>query len=221
MWRWLLPVAVACVAAYVLVRTSQHTLHPHRTQRPAAQVLGVDFPCIGSKSPPPTTYKHVVWILFGERGYSSVIGKYTKATYANELAGQCGLATKYSSVTHPALPNLVAIFSGQTAGFTKNRCDPCQTGVRSLFSQVPSWGVYMQSMPTNCRTANTPGGYVTHSNPALFFRGVRCALHRPAGQGADARYSAGADGDRPEYVPQHELQPWMRTRPNWDLRPAG
>ena len=182
MWRWLLPVAVACVAAYVLVQTSQHTLRvPKQHTGTAPLVIGYEHPCL-ERPKHPVTYKHVIWIVFGERKYSDVIGKHTKATYVNQLAQECGLATEYHSVTHPGLPDLVASVSGTTAGFTKNSCDGCHTSVPSLFKQVPSWGVYMQSMPSNCRTSDSAGGYVARMNPAAYFTGVRCpARDRPLG----------------------------------------
>src|SRR5581483_2660841 len=116
MWRWLLPVAVACVAAYVLVRTSQHTLHVEPRQRGTVPIqLGPGHPSL-QRPHPPATFKHVVWILVGERGFSDVIGKHTKAFYLNRLAGECGLATQYYSVTHPALPNLIGAFARTTGG---------------------------------------------------------------------------------------------------------
>jgi phosphatidylinositol-3-phosphatase len=183
MWRWLLPVAVACVAAYVLVQTSQHTLHVDKSHTHLAPLqVGYEHPCL-KRPNHPITYKHVIWIVFGERKFSNVIGKRTKATYVNQLATECGLATQYFSVTHPALPDLMASVAGTTPpGFTRYSCDGCHTSAPSLFKQVPSWGVYMQSMPTNCRASDADGGYVARMNPAVYFRGVGCpARDHPLG----------------------------------------
>jgi hypothetical protein len=194
MWRWLLPVAVACVAAYVLVQTSQHTLRvPPKNTGTAPLQIGFEHPCL-ERAHRPTTYKHVIWIVLGSRKYSDVIGKHTKATYVNQLAKDCGLATQYYSVTHPGLPDLVASVSGTTAGFTKNSCDGCHTSVPSLFKQVPSWGVYIQSMPSNCRTSDATGGYVARMNPAAYFTKVGCpARDRPLGSTSDGPLAKALD----------------------------
>jgi phosphatidylinositol-3-phosphatase len=181
MWRWLIPVAVACLAAFALVKTSQHPVHIHRSTVPTdgrTATTGPDTPC-GTATSHPAVYKHVVWIVFGERGFAQVIGKHTKAQYVNTLASDCGLATGYSSVTHPALPNLVASFAGSTGGILRNHCQGCQTPAPSLFKQVPSWAVYMESMPAPCRTTDAPARrYIARMNPAIFFRGLRACRSR-------------------------------------------
>ena len=73
----------------------------------------LSHPCgVTTKAP---GYRHVVWIIMENRGYSDVVGS-PSAPYLADLAQQCGLATNYSGVAHPSLPNYVALTSGSTYG---------------------------------------------------------------------------------------------------------
>ena len=168
--------AVACVAAVALVQMNQHPMRTGESSspvKPDAPATSYEHPC-GTIPTHPSTYTHVIWIMFGERGYNQVFSDHAKAAYIHTLAKQCGLATDYSSVTHPGLPNLIASVAGTPAGFTRNH-DTGQTSARSLFKQVPDWGVYMESMPTPCQTTDSPHArYVARMNPGIFFSGVQC-----------------------------------------------
>ncbi len=176
MWRWLIPLAVACLVAVALVKASQHPSHGTietitNSQPPA---LGPAHPCDGIHRA-PATYEHVIWITFGSRSFDSLLGAHTKALYVKSLAKRCGLATGYDAVTHPELPNIVASVAGTPAGLTRNHCDPCQTGRRSVFAQARSWAVYAESMPAPCATTDAPDRhYAVRRNPATFFAGLHC-----------------------------------------------
>jgi len=54
-------------------------------------------PC-GTVVTPPTTYQHVVWIVFENKAYSQIIGS-ASAPYINTLASECGLRPT-SSLRH-------------------------------------------------------------------------------------------------------------------------
>jgi hypothetical protein len=177
MWRWLIPLAVACAVAFGLVWAGQR----QATHLATATATNTDpkFPAYtkpcGFTGTPPTTYKHVIWIMFGSRGYKNVIGKHTSALYLNSLAAQCGLATGYRSVTHPTLPNVVAAVTGSTGTFAHNECPGCRTSAPNLFKQVPSWAVYMASMPSPCRATDAiPAHYLARMNPAVYLSSVEC-----------------------------------------------
>jgi hypothetical protein len=50
-------------------------------------------------------------------------------------------------------------------------CDPshkCSTSAPSIFSQVPSWKAYEESMPTNCDRKNK-GEYAVRHNPPPYY----------------------------------------------------
>lgn len=75
-----------------------------------------DRPCgLGGGAPP--RLQHVVLIVMENRSYSEIVGS-PAAPYFNRLAGLCGLATDYSAVAHPSLPNYLALTSGSTQQVT-------------------------------------------------------------------------------------------------------
>ncbi len=130
------------------------------------------------------SYTHVVWILLENEGYS-VVGS-PSAPYLNALANRCGLATNYLAISHPSLPNYIALTSGSTHGIT----DDGEPGVHplggpSIFSQLQGdWRGLDQSMPSNCDKV-TSGSYAARHNPAVYYTSLpSCArddvpLHLP------------------------------------------
>ncbi len=97
--------------------------------------------------------------------------------YTFGVAKQYGYATHYTAITHPSLPNYLAISGGQTAGVT-NDLDPSQVPIRgaSVFGQAISAGktagVYADAMKRNCETVND-GSYAVRHNPWTYYRAER------------------------------------------------
>ena len=128
-----------------------------------------------------TNYTHVVWIWMENHSYGEIIGS-PEAPYINSLAGECGLATNYHNVDHPSLPNYVGATSGLPFGELKRfepDCNPsrkCSTAAQSIFSQVPSWKAYEESMPKNCYGKNS-GEYAVRHNPPPYYTSLsECAV---------------------------------------------
>jgi len=132
--------------------------------------------------------------------YASVIGS-TSAPFENQLAGDCGLATNYHNVDHPSLPNYIAATSGIPFGslgpFTSD-CNPgssCSAGptVSSIFSQVPSWKAYEESMPSQCRRSNS-GDYAVRHNPPPYFQELTgsCPANDVPFAGFESDFDAGS-----------------------------
>ena len=92
-------------------------------------------PC-GTNPKPPARYKHVVWIVMENKGYSDVIGS-SIAPYINSVAQQCGVATNFYAESSPSLPNYIAMTSGSTQGISDDD-DPSshRLAAPSIFSQV-------------------------------------------------------------------------------------
>jgi hypothetical protein len=144
-------------------------------------------PCAGTKA--PSRYDHVVWIVFENHSYNQVIGS-SSAPYFNRLAGRCGLATNFSAITHPSLPNYIALTSGSTHGITDDG-SPSEhpLNVPSIFSQLPSGGSrsLQESMPSNCALKGS-GRYAVRHNPQAYYTSVRgdCARYNvPLGKPAN------------------------------------
>lgn len=111
------------------------------------------------------------------RTYEDVLGSGRAAPRLSAYAQVCGLATRYSAVTHPSLPNYLAATSGSTGGVTSD-CSPaqCPQNRASIFGQLGSagkqWRTYAESMPSACTLASQ-GPYATKHNPAVYFVPVR------------------------------------------------
>jgi hypothetical protein len=117
----------------------------------------------------------VVWILMENENLSGVIGN-PSAPYTTALAGNSGLATNYSAVAHPSLPNYIALTSGSTQGIVDD-ANPSShhLAVASIFSELGSnWRSFEEAMPTNCDQTNS-GLYAVRHNPAAYYTDISSA----------------------------------------------
>jgi acid phosphatase len=111
--------------------------------------------------------------------------------YAYSLAQRFGYATNYHGVTHPSLPNYLAIASGQTHGVTDDAPPSAhRLAGRTVFGQTLAHGesaaVYADGMRAPCspESSGSPPYAVGH-NPWPYFVGERraCRAHNlPAGR---------------------------------------
>ncbi|MGD0066390.1 MAG: alkaline phosphatase family protein [Streptosporangiaceae bacterium] len=105
----------------------------------------------------PGTIKDVMFILFENKSYGSIVGS-SQAPYTNDtLIPDCGLASNYHNYSHPSLPNYLALTSGEAQGKAgDDDCLPagCPQSQASIFSQVQgigrAWREYAEAMPSNC-----------------------------------------------------------------------
>jgi phospholipase C len=108
------------------------------------------------------------------KNYSSVIGS-SSAPYENALAGHCGLATNYHAISHPSLPNYIAMTSGSTQGVSDDSGPSSHPlSGASVFSQGRRAKSYEESMPSNCYLSDS-GLYRVHHNPEAYYTSVRTA----------------------------------------------
>jgi len=100
--------------------------------------------------------------------------------YLNSLAQKYSYATNYTAVTHPSLPNYLAIAGGSTFGVS-NDAAPATNAPKvgsspSVFDQAIKNGrtakTYAESMPGNCALA-TSGSYAVKHNPWTYFGAYR------------------------------------------------
>ncbi|MEN2736513.1 alkaline phosphatase family protein [Microbacterium sp. X-17] len=178
----------ACALAGVLVLAG---CAPGAAPTPASPPAAIPSPTRAVPSSPPaavaTAIQHIVVIVDENKPAGSVIGD-PQAPYLTSLARTGALATAYSAITHPSLPNYLALTSGTTAGITTD-CNPpggsCLVTGPNLAEELDhagrSWRMYAESMPSPCTTANTSLYAVKH-NPFLYFPSVTgsasyCAAH--------------------------------------------
>jgi phospholipase C len=148
-------------------------------------------PSPGLSSPRVTTsiphLDHVVVILEENKPAAAVIDN-PDAPFLNALAQQYASATNYSAITHPSLPNYLALVSGST-GDIANDCSPdpsscAATGTsiaQSLEAAGLTWRMYAESMTTPCAMVDGDRYAVRH-NPFVYFSAVTndpdsCADH--------------------------------------------
>ena len=75
-------------------------------------------------------FAHVVVVVFENHEASSIAGNPDAPTF-NALARHYATLTDYTAVTHPSLPNYLALVSGSTHGI-RTDCTTCLVSGRNL-----------------------------------------------------------------------------------------
>ena len=113
-------------------------------------------------------------IVFENKEYASVLGSRAAPTF-NSYARRYAKLPRYYGVTHPSLPNYLALVSGSTQGITSN-CTDCTVDARSLADTVQAagrtWKAYAEGLPAPGFTGGTNGRYAKKHNPFLYFESV-------------------------------------------------
>lgn len=132
---------------------------------------------------------HLIVIVMENEEVGSIIGS-GDAPYINSLARRYASASDYHAVSHPSLPNYLALTGGDTFGISSD-CTDCAVHARSIADQLDgagvSWKAYMEDMPRRCYSGATYRGYAKKHDPFLYYRSVatnpsRCARVVPFGQ---------------------------------------
>jgi phosphatidylinositol-3-phosphatase len=144
---------------------------------------------------PVPAFAHVVVIVFENKESSSVLGNRAAPTF-NSYGRRYAKLTRYYGVTHPSLPNYVALVSGSTQGITTD-CTDCVVDGKSLADTVEAsgrtWKTYAEGLPAPGFLGPFNGRYAKKHNPFAYFRAIaedptRRARLVPLSQlGADVR----------------------------------
>jgi hypothetical protein len=125
-------------------------------------------------------FSHVILILIENKEYEDVIGN-AGAPNFNRLARQSTLLTRYYAVTHPSLPNYMALIGGDTFGIL-NDCSDCFVKAGSLPDLLEAsgrtWKTYQESLPSAGFLGERSGRYVMKHNPFAYFEGIRADAAR-------------------------------------------
>ena len=110
-------------------------------------------------------------IVFENHAFGQIIGS-GDAPYFNKLADRYGLATAYQAITHPSVPNYLALTGGSTFGITSD-CTDCPVNSANLADQVEgaglTWKAYLEGLPRACYGGATSGNYVKKHNPFIYY----------------------------------------------------
>jgi hypothetical protein len=131
----------------------------------------------------------VVLILMENHSYQEIVGNHN-ARYLNHRFIPSGkLYTNYWAITHPSLPNYLALTSGTTSGCRTDTCRADRFATNNVFNQVTHagmhWRAYQEGMPTKCRLRDS-AQYLVRHNPPPYYRDL---MHRPC-KVADVPYPA-------------------------------
>ena len=126
--------------------------------------------CTQTALPPIVEPKRVFVIVMENHSYEEAL----QGVYTAELEKQAGVATNYHAITHPSVPNYLAITSGQTWGVNEDvyRTLPPEDIGHQLTSAQIQWRAYMEGLgPGGC--LHSPRPYDGDHNPFAYYGG-RC-----------------------------------------------
>jgi hypothetical protein len=163
-WSWF--VTLAALAALALL-----------TAACGSGAGGATVPA-GTYTPAPhavPAFSHVFVIVMENHSYGDVIGNTGEAPYINQLASSYGLATSYFAISHPSLPNYLALVGGDTFG-VQSDCTNCFVNATNLVDVLEAghktWRAYMESMPSPCYVGDSYP-YAQKHNPFVYFDDIR------------------------------------------------
>ena len=123
---------------------------------------------------PVPAFAHVAVIVFENKESTSVLGNPAAPTF-NSYGRRYAKLTRYYGVTHPSLPNYLALVSGSTQGITTN-CTDCVVDAKSLADTLEAsgrtWKTYAEGLPAPGFLGAFNGRYAKKHNPFAYFRGI-------------------------------------------------
>ena len=119
-------------------------------------------------------FTHVVVVVFENHEATSIRGSSDAPTF-DRLARRYATLTNYDAVTHPSLPNYLALVSGSTHGISSD-CTDCVVRARNLADTLEAagktWKTYAEDLPYPGFTGASAGRYAKKHDPFLYFRDV-------------------------------------------------
>jgi len=122
----------------------------------------------GAATPQPP--RHVFLILMENKSPEEAL----QGPFTASLAAQYRVAGNYTAISHPSLPNYLALTSGQTWGIEDDSYHVLPAGGigNQLTSAGVSWRAYMEGL-TSAGCLDSPAPYDPGHNPFAFYGG-RC-----------------------------------------------
>jgi phosphatidylinositol-3-phosphatase len=136
----------------------------------------------------------VVLLVMENKERGQVLGS-PEAPYMTSLARRYGNATRSFAITHPSLPNYLALVSGSTHGITSD-CTACRASGPNLGSQLDAaglgWKAYEEGLPRSCFIGASAGRYARKHDPFAYFGPTqRDCRHRVSFSALNADLAAG------------------------------
>jgi phosphatidylinositol-3-phosphatase len=123
---------------------------------------------------------HIAVIVMENEEFGDIIGSH-QTPFINALARRYALARSMYAITHPSLPNYLALTGGSPFGIDSD-CSDCRVpSAVSLADQLTaagiSWKAYMEDLPRPCYSGASAGGYAKKHDPFMYYDRV---AHNPA-----------------------------------------
>jgi phospholipase C len=119
-------------------------------------------------------FKHVVVIVMENKEAGELVAGDAAPNF-QRFAAQGATLAEYHAVTHPSLPNYLALVSGSTQGLHDD-CTDCNFAVPNLAdtlaAQGKTWKTYAEDIPRPGWEGAAKGLYVKRHNPFLYFDSV-------------------------------------------------
>jgi phospholipase C len=121
-----------------------------------------------SGTPAPQQQRHVFFIVMENHSADEALG----GAFTASLAAKYGVANDYHAVSHPSVPNYLALTSGQTWGIQDDSYSvlPKQDLGSQLTKAGVSWRAYMEGL-TSAGCLDSPVPYDPGHNPFAFYGG--------------------------------------------------
>jgi hypothetical protein len=147
----------------------------------AVALLLLVCPAASAAAPVPRL-DHIVVVVFENKEAGSVLGNKTAPTF-NAYARRYANLTRYYGVTHPSLPNYLALVSGSTQGITSD-CTLCVVSATNLADTIEAagrtWKTYAEGLPSPGFLGGFSGRYAKKHDPFAYFRDIANAPKRRA-----------------------------------------
>jgi len=132
--------------------------------------LTVIWGCSRTTLPPIVQAQRVFLIVMENHSYEEAL----EGAYTAELGSQAGVATNYHAITHPSVPNYLAITSGRTWGVNDDiyRALPPDDIGHQLTSANIRWRAYMEGLGRG-GCFDSPRPYDGDHDPFAYYGG-RC-----------------------------------------------
>ena len=140
----------------------------------ALALISVPLPAAGAGTRAVPTFDHVVVVVLENKVQRDLLGN-PAAPYFSALAKRSAVLTRYGGITHPSLPNYLALVSGSTHGI-KSDCTACILNAGNLADTLEgadlTWKAYAEGLPRPGFTGATAGRYAKRHVPFLYFRDI-------------------------------------------------
>ena len=135
---------------------------------------GATLTPVAGEVPTIPAFEHIVLIVLENQDYKDVIGS-TAMPHLNRLAQQNVLLSEYFAVSHPSLPNYIALMSGDTQNISSD-CTDCFVNQPNLADLIEAsgrtWKAYEEDMPSPCFIGDA-NPYMQKHNPLIYFDSIR------------------------------------------------